>query len=64
MQKKNLARWWFLKGCRYDSIGSRRNKAIAAYRKSIKYDDKLTDAYVDLGFVYQAEKDYERAAKC
>jgi len=49
IQKNNLARWWFLKGCRYDSIGSKRDKAIAAYRKSIKYDDKLIDAYVNLG---------------
>ncbi len=61
MDKKNLARRWFMKGCRYDRLESNLDQAIDAYKKSIKYDDKYTDAYVNLGFAFVARMNCGKA---
>ena len=64
MGKKNTSREWFVKGCRYDTLEPDSDQAIEAYKKSINFDNKFTDAYVNLGFIYLKRKKYDDALKC
>jgi Flp pilus assembly protein TadD len=64
MLKKRSAKDWFAEGYQYDVIQLNPQKAIEAYKESIKLDDRLTDAYVNLGFIYLQNEDYEEALRC
>jgi len=49
---KKTAREWFMEGYRHDTIHMARDKAIEAYKQSIRFDNTLTDAFVNLGFLH------------
>jgi len=58
MNKKKSAQDWFAEGYEYDVIQLNPQKAIEAYKESIKLDNRLTNAYVNLGFIYLEKEDY------
>ena len=64
VNRRKSVKAWFIKGCRYESDPFQTNKAVAAYKESIKLDDTFTDAYVNLGFLYLRTKEYEEALSC
>ena len=60
---RKLARDWFDEGCKYDS-SKEADKAIEAYRQAIRLDEKMTDAHVNLGFIFLDRTEYEEAVRC
>jgi tetratricopeptide (TPR) repeat protein len=64
MSTKRSAMDWFLEGYRLDTEDTFTGEAVDAYKKALKLDGNLTDAYVNLGFVYLRREEYEKARKC
>ena len=59
-----IAREWFLTACRYDRRNPCSDKATDAYIKCLRYDDKHIDAYMNLGLINLAKKDYDESLDC
>ena len=63
MDKHKLAIKWFNEACKFDKLKPNSDKAIDAYKRSLKHDDQYTDSYINLGFIYVARDDFAEAAK-
>ena len=64
MDTKQQARKWFMKGYQYDVVDEQYEKAIDAYKECIMLDDKMADAYTNMGFIHIQREDYEEALEC
>lgn len=64
IQVERTAGQWFQEGLRLEANEAGRDEALLAYREAVKLDPAFADAYVNMGAIHYARRDFIDAQRC